>query len=166
MARPGSQPWIRDPPGGGAGAAPGRHGRRRGGAGPAGTSALSGKGDAMAELAIRGGTPVRPRGYPEWPVHDERDVEMVAAVVRSGHWGGFPEPGPLAAEFAARFARYQGATHGVAMANGTVTMEVALKALGIGWGDEVLVPARSEEHTSELQSRFDLVCRLLLEKKK
>src|SRR5699024_11264403 len=27
-------------------------------------------------------------------------------------------------------------------------------------------PARSEEHTSELQSRFDLVCRLLLEKKK
>src|SRR6266568_3090826 len=127
MARPGSQPWIRDPP--------------RGGAGPAGTSALSGKGDAMAELAIRGGTPVRPRGYPEWPVHDERAVEMVAAVVRSGHWGGFPEPGPLAAEFAARFARYQGANHGVAMANGTVTMEVALKALGIGWGDEVLVPA-------------------------
>src|SRR6266542_3391947 len=95
----------------------------------------------MAELAIRGGAPVRPRGYPEWPVHDERDVEMVAAVVRSGHWGGFPEPGPLAAEFAARFASYQGATHGVAMANGTVTMEVALKALGIGWGDEVLVPA-------------------------
>src|SRR5207249_11866045 len=30
----------------------------------------------------------------------------------------------------------------------------------------VLVPPRSEEHTSELQSRFDLVCRLLLEKKK
>src|SRR5207249_9275617 len=29
----------------------------------------------------------------------------------------------------------------------------------------VLVPGRSEEHTSELQSRFDLVCRLLLEKK-
>src|SRR6266536_4036846 len=87
------------------------------------------------------GSQPRIRGYPEWPVHDERDVEMVAAVVRSGHWGGFPEPGPLAAEFAARFASYQGATHGVAMANGTVTMEVALKALGIGWGDEVLVPA-------------------------
>src|SRR5699024_11414607 len=30
----------------------------------------------------------------------------------------------------------------------------------------MLAPARSEEHTSELQSRFDLVCRLLLEKKK
>src|SRR6266536_2712475 len=95
----------------------------------------------MAELAIRGGAPVRPHGYPEWPVHDERDVEAVAAAVRSGRWGGFPEPGPLAAEFAARFAAYQGAAHGVVMSNGTVTMEVALKALGIGWGDEVIVPA-------------------------
>jgi dTDP-4-amino-4,6-dideoxygalactose transaminase len=95
----------------------------------------------MAELAIRGGAPVRPQGYPEWPVHDERDVEAVAAVVRDGRWGGFPEPGPRAAEFAARFAAYQGAAHGVVMSNGTVTMEVALKALGIGWGDEVLVPA-------------------------
>jgi dTDP-4-amino-4,6-dideoxygalactose transaminase len=95
----------------------------------------------MAELAIAGGTPVRPGGYPQWPEHDERDVEAVARVVRGGRWGGFPEPGPLAAEFAAGFAAYQGARHGVLMANGTVTMEVALKALGIGWGDEVIVPA-------------------------
>jgi dTDP-4-amino-4,6-dideoxygalactose transaminase len=95
----------------------------------------------MAELAVCGGVPVRPLGYPEWPVVDERDVEAVARVVRSGRWGGFPEPGPRAAEFAARFAAYQGAAHGVVMANGTVTMEVALKALGIGWGDEVILPA-------------------------
>ena len=95
----------------------------------------------MAELAIRGGTPVRPQGYPAWPVRDERDVEAVTAVVRGGRWGGFPEPGPRAAEFAARFAAYQGSGHGVVMSNGTVTMEVALKALGIGWGDEVIIPA-------------------------
>jgi dTDP-4-amino-4,6-dideoxygalactose transaminase len=95
----------------------------------------------MAELAVRGGVPVRPLGYPEWPVVDERDVEAVARVVRSGRWGGFPEPGPRAAEFADRFAAYQGGAHGVVMANGTVTMEVALKALGIGWGDEVILPA-------------------------
>jgi len=74
-------------------------------------------------------------------VHDERDVAAVASVVRGGRWGGFPEPGPLAAEFAERFAAYQGSRHGVVMSNGTVTMEVALKALGIGWGDEVIVPA-------------------------
>ena len=95
----------------------------------------------MAELAARGGSPVRPGGYPEWPVHDQRDLDGVAAAVRGGRWGGFPEPGPLAAEFAERFAAYQGASHGVVMSNGTVTMEVALKALGIGWGDEVIVPA-------------------------
>src|SRR5699024_11730272 len=33
-------------------------------------------------------------------------------------------------------------------------------------GPDFVTPIRSEEHTSELQSRFDLVCRLLLEKKK
>jgi dTDP-4-amino-4,6-dideoxygalactose transaminase len=95
----------------------------------------------MAELAIAGGAPVRPQGYPAWPVWDDRDVEAVASTVRSGNWGGFPEPGPNAARFEEAFAAYQGARHGILMANGTVTMEVALKALGIGWGDEVIVPA-------------------------
>jgi dTDP-4-amino-4,6-dideoxygalactose transaminase len=95
----------------------------------------------MAELAIRGGIAVRPQGYPAWPVFDERDVQAVAEAVRSGNWGGFPEPGPHAADFETAFAAYQGARHGILMVNGTVTMEVALKALGIGWGDEVIVPA-------------------------
>ena len=95
----------------------------------------------MAELAIRGGTPVRPQGYPAWPVWDEAEVEAVTDVVRSGNWGGFPEPGPKASEFETAFAAYQGARHGILMVNGTITMEVALKALGIGWGDEVIVPA-------------------------
>src|SRR5207249_11260832 len=40
-----------------------------------------------------------------------------------------------------------------------------LTTLGIGGPAKFFVEARSEEHTSELQSRFDLVCRLLLEKK-
>lgn len=95
----------------------------------------------MAELAIRGGTPVRPQGYPAWPVWGEPEIEAVTEVVRSGNWGGFPEPGPKAAAFEAAFAAYQGARHGILMANGTITMEVALKALDIGWGDEVIVPA-------------------------
>src|SRR5919108_512512 len=95
----------------------------------------------MPELAMNGGTPVRATSYPSWPVCDERDVEAVTTVVKSGYWGGFPEPGPNAERFEEAFAAYQGAEHGVLMANGTVTMEVALKALGIGWGDEVIVPA-------------------------
>jgi dTDP-4-amino-4,6-dideoxygalactose transaminase len=95
----------------------------------------------MSELAIVGGPKVRETPYPAWPRWDERDIEAVTDVVRSGEWGGFPEPGTYNARFEETFASYQGARHGVLMANGTVTMEVALKALGIGWGDEVIVPA-------------------------
>jgi len=95
----------------------------------------------MSHLAIRGATPVRSDPFPAWPEITERDVEAVADVVRNGQIGGWPEPGPKAGEFAERFAAYQGAEHGIVMSNGTVTMEVALKALGIGWGDEVIVPA-------------------------
>src|SRR6266487_1670048 len=95
----------------------------------------------MPELAIAGGAPVRAEPYPGWPHGDDEDVAAVEEVVRSGRWGGFPEPGPKAAAFEEAFAAYQGAAHGVLMSNGTVTMEVALKALGIGWGDEVIIPA-------------------------
>ncbi len=84
---------------------------------------------------------MRSAPYPDWPSLDESDVDAVTAVVRGGQVGGYPEPGPRAAEFAAGFAAYQGAAHGIVMANGTVTMEVALKALGVGWGDEVIIPA-------------------------
>jgi dTDP-4-amino-4,6-dideoxygalactose transaminase len=95
----------------------------------------------MSQLAIAGGTPVRTETYPEWPHGDDDDLAAVTEVVRSGRWGGFPEPGPMAEAFEASFAAYQGAEHGILMSNGTVTMEVALKAIGIGWGDEVIVPA-------------------------
>ena len=92
------------------------------------------------QLAIAGGTPVRAKGYPEWPVHDEADEAVLLEALRSGRWGGYPEPGPYNARFCEAFAAFQGAKHGILMVNGTVTMEVALKALGIGWGDEVIVP--------------------------
>ena len=95
----------------------------------------------MPELAINGGTPVRSTDYPAWPVVDDEVVAAVTDVVRSGEWGGFPEPGINGGAFEEAFAAYQGAAHGVLMMNGTVTMEVACKALDIGWGDEVIVPA-------------------------
>jgi dTDP-4-amino-4,6-dideoxygalactose transaminase len=95
----------------------------------------------MPELAINGGTPVRSTDYPAWPVVDDDVVAAVTDVVRGGEWGGFPEPGVNGGAFEEAFAAYQGAAHGVLMMNGTVTMEVACKALDIGWGDEVIVPA-------------------------
>lgn len=95
----------------------------------------------MAELALFGGKPVRNEPYPAWPVYDERDIAAVTAVIQSGQWGGYPYPGPQTAELCRLFAEVQGGGYAVAMVNGTVTMEIALRAAGIGWGDEVIVPA-------------------------
>jgi dTDP-4-amino-4,6-dideoxygalactose transaminase len=102
----------------------------------------------MSKLALHGGGPVRTEPYPAWPVHDDRDVAAVTAVIKSGRWGGYPYPGPQTAEFARRFAELQGGGYAVAVANGTVTMEVALRAAGIGWGDEVIVPAYTFQATA------------------
>lgn len=102
----------------------------------------------MPALAILGGTPVRREPYPKWPVFDDRDVEAVARTVRSGRWGGVPFPGPNTAEFSERFAEMMGGGYAVPMVNGTITMEVALRAAGIGWGDEVIVPAYTFQATA------------------
>jgi dTDP-4-amino-4,6-dideoxygalactose transaminase len=95
----------------------------------------------MTTLALVGGTPVRQEPLPDWPVFDERDIAAVSEVVKSGFWGGYPYPGPKTAEFVQRFGEMQGGGYAVAMMNGTVTMEIALRAAEIGWGDEVIVPA-------------------------
>jgi dTDP-4-amino-4,6-dideoxygalactose transaminase len=95
----------------------------------------------MTKLALLGGTRIRTEPYPDWPVYDERDIKAVIGVIKSGRWGGFPFPGPQTAEFARHFSDMQGGGYAVPMANGTVTMEVALRASDIGWGDEVIVPA-------------------------
>jgi dTDP-4-amino-4,6-dideoxygalactose transaminase len=95
------------------------------------------------KLALFGGKPVREEPYPAWPVHDEREIEAVTEVIKSGQWGGYPYPGPWTKKFTEKFAEMQGGGYAVAMVNGTVTMEVALRAAGIGWGDEVIVPAFS-----------------------
>ncbi len=58
----------------------------------------------MSELAILGGPKTRAENYPDWPVWDERDVQAVTEVVRSGRWGGFPFPGAKTAELAAKAA--------------------------------------------------------------
>jgi dTDP-4-amino-4,6-dideoxygalactose transaminase len=102
----------------------------------------------MSKLKILGGTAVREAPYPAWPVHDERDVDAVTRVIESGRWGGYAYPGPESEKFAEGFAKMQGGEDAVLMVNGTVTMEVALRALNIGWGDEVIVPAYTFQATA------------------
>ncbi len=92
-------------------------------------------------LAIEGGRPIRSRPYPAWPDFDDEIIEAAAAVLRSGkvnYWTG--EETHL---FEQEFAKFVGARHAVAVANGTLALELALAALGIGPGDEVVVPSRT-----------------------
>ncbi len=102
----------------------------------------------MTELALFGGAKTREAAYPAWPPHDERDIEAVTEVVRSGNWGGFPYPGAQTRRFLDAFIALQGGKYAVAVMNGTLTMEVALRAADIGWGDEVIVPAYTFQATA------------------
>jgi dTDP-4-amino-4,6-dideoxygalactose transaminase len=77
----------------------------------------------------------------QWPHFDEEQIAATVAVLRSGkvnYWTG-EEARALEHEF----ARACGAAYAIALANGTVALELALHVLGIGPGDEVVVTPRS-----------------------
>jgi dTDP-4-amino-4,6-dideoxygalactose transaminase len=79
--------------------------------------------------------------FAPWPHFDGDEIEAAAAVLRSGkvnYWTG--EEGRL---FEKEFAEFARCTHAVALANGTVALETALKALGVGRGDEVITTSRT-----------------------
>ena len=92
-------------------------------------------------LAIDGGSPVRDantRSWVQWPIYDETEEKALLQVLHSGQWwyvGG--EQGAAAER---EFAESQDAKYAVACANGTVALEIVLRALGVGCGDEVIVP--------------------------
>lgn len=77
-----------------------------------------------------------------WPRHDEDEVEAAAAVLRSGRVNARVH-GEECTAFETEFAAFCGMPYGIAAANGTLALDLALRALGIGEGDEVIVPARS-----------------------
>jgi len=92
----------------------------------------------LAKLALKGGKPVREKPFPKWPVFDDRELKALKEVLESGFWG---VRGKRKEEFERRFAAYQHAKYGVAVANGTAALEISLRSLGIGCGDEVIVPS-------------------------
>ncbi|HUI42907.1 MAG TPA: DegT/DnrJ/EryC1/StrS family aminotransferase [Terriglobia bacterium] len=101
----------------------------------------------MGKLAITGGQPVRRKPFPAWPVYDRADARALQEVLAGRNWGGYPFPNERADRFAQNFAKFHGATYGLAVSNGTVAIEIALKAVGIAPGDEVIVPAYTWEGT-------------------
>ena len=92
----------------------------------------------MAErLAIEGGTPVRATLLPYGRQHiDDDDIAAVVATLRSD----WLTTGPTVEAFEQAFAAYTGAAHAVAVSSGTAALHAAMHALGIGPGDEVIVP--------------------------
>jgi dTDP-4-amino-4,6-dideoxygalactose transaminase len=83
----------------------------------------------------------RVQPFPPWPYFDESAIAAIAAVLRSGRvnrWTG--QENEL---FEKEFAAFSGCRHAVAVANGTVALELALLSLGIGPGDEVIVSSRT-----------------------
>lgn len=88
--------------------------------------------------AILGGIPIRANDYPSWPVWDDGERDGLQRVLDDGGW--WQGNGNVAGAFAAEFAGYHGARYGLALTNGTHTLEAALVACDVGDGDEVIVP--------------------------
>ena len=106
------------------------------------------------KLAIHGGDPVRTKEYPAWPMAGSREEELLLDVLRSGQWGGYNK---YVGELEKLFAGVHDAKHAVTCVNGTVALEMALHATGIGPGDEVIVPAHSFVATSAAVSRIGAI---------
>jgi dTDP-4-amino-4,6-dideoxygalactose transaminase len=102
----------------------------------------------MSHLAILGGEPVRRKPFSPWPQYRQSDIDRLVAQTESRHWGGYPYPTPLATSFCKSFAAMQGAAYALPVVNGTVAITVALQAAGIGFGDEVIVPAFTWDGTA------------------
>jgi L-glutamine:2-deoxy-scyllo-inosose/3-amino-2,3-dideoxy-scyllo-inosose aminotransferase len=100
-----------------------------------------------AALALNGGAAVRDKSeqWPKWPIHDAQDLKLIKEVTESDRWSF---DGPVEWSFAGSFTKYLGAKFGLCCANGTVAIQIALEALGIGAYDEVLVPGMTWQATA------------------
>ncbi|MFZ1086539.1 MAG: DegT/DnrJ/EryC1/StrS aminotransferase family protein [Terracidiphilus sp.] len=81
------------------------------------------------------------RTFAQWPYFAKDEIQAASAVLRSGkvnYWTGTE-----GRQFESEFAHFSGCKYGVAVANGTVALELALRALGIGAGDQVIIPSRT-----------------------
>ncbi len=91
------------------------------------------------KLAIDGGPKAVTNPLAPWPSFDENAIRAVEQVLRSGkvnYWTG-----PKGMEFERKYAAWQGSRFAVSVATGTAALHVALSALGVGPGDEVIVPS-------------------------
>jgi perosamine synthetase len=93
------------------------------------------------ELALEGGSPVRTAPWPKWPVFTDKDIADVTAILEDGRMTAVT--GPTVKAFEDKFAERFGAKYGLATCNGVTAIHLALAAVGVGPGDEVIVPAHT-----------------------
>jgi dTDP-4-amino-4,6-dideoxygalactose transaminase len=96
---------------------------------------------AVSALAIEGGRRTREAAFAAWPSFEADEIAAATEVLKSGRINY--RSGEQGRRFEKEFAVFTGSQHAVAVANGTVALELALYALGIGVGDEVIVPSRT-----------------------
>src|SRR2546425_4646585 len=89
--------------------------------------------------ALLGGPPACPQGPPPWPVPDEDVLRALQTAYADGSWGKYH--GGLVARLEERLAQYHAVEFAVTCASGTFAVELALRALKVGPGDEVLMAA-------------------------
>ncbi|MEQ4304951.1 DegT/DnrJ/EryC1/StrS family aminotransferase [Plantactinospora sp. B6F1] len=95
------------------------------------------------DLALLGGTPVRAAGWPGWPSLDAGTKATVAEALESGRWAISEDHNGhelYERRFARAWADYHGVPYAVATSSGTASLTVAIEALGLTHGAEVLVP--------------------------
>jgi L-glutamine:2-deoxy-scyllo-inosose/3-amino-2,3-dideoxy-scyllo-inosose aminotransferase len=102
----------------------------------------------MAKLAIKGGSPIRDvkvSPWPKWPVWDKNEEKALIETLNSGVWS---YNGPKEVEYNKKFAEFTGVKYAISVANGTVSLQIALEACGIGVGDEVILPGLTWQATA------------------
>ena len=93
----------------------------------------------MEQLAINGGTPSKTKPFPKWPYSDNNERVLIDEVLSSGNW--WRMTGDKLVTFEEEFAKAHSVDYCLGVTNGTHAIELALTALGIKRGDEVIVPA-------------------------
>ena len=95
--------------------------------------------DSRGLPAVLGGTPVRPEGPPDWPADDPAVRAVLERVARERAWGKYD--GPYCQSLIERLAAYHDCRHVVLCSSGTAAVELALRGLQVGPGDEVILAA-------------------------
>lgn len=94
--------------------------------------------EALEKPALLGGKPIRTDPFPSWPISGELEEKSLADVLRSGKWNR--NTGQYVNAFEKTYAEMMGAKYCLATANGTSALLTSLSALGVGPGDEVILP--------------------------